>query len=120
MSRLDKAIRDFEDENSDLTMGERISNLRTALSWAAFERIKTIHKLGTKAEESIEEDYKQTECQKKFKIIDQMYNSQLKQNKLTGKANEDGMGEEFLRKIKEQKSSIGDIVRDIDSVNNRN
>lgn len=113
MSKLDKAMQDFEDENSDLTLGERISNLRTALSWSAFERMKRIHKFGTKAEESIEEEFKQVECQKMFKIIENMYNSQMKQNKLMGKASEDGMGKEFLKKIKQENSSIGDIVRDL-------
>lgn len=113
MNRLDRAIQDFEDENSDLTLGERISNLRTALTWAAFERMKKIHQLGTKAEQSAEEDYKQTECQKKFKTIEHMYNSQMKQNKLMGKSQEADLDKEWIRKLKESDSSLGSIVRNM-------
>lgn len=46
--RIDKAIEDFEDETSDLTMGERISNVRSALIWEALNRFKAIQKLGKK------------------------------------------------------------------------
>ena len=113
MNRLDRAIADFEDETLDITMGERISNLRSALTWAAFERLKRIHKLGKKSAESEDLDFKQIECQKQFKLIDQMYQSQIRQNKLTGKAQDDGMDKDWLKKIKEQKGSMGDIVRDL-------
>ena len=111
MDRLDRAIRDFEDETLDIEMGERISNLRSALTWAAFERLKRIHKYGLKSPESAELDFKQTECQKQFKLIDQMYMSQLRHNKMTGKAMNDGMDKEWLKKIKESDSSLGSIVR---------
>lgn len=113
MDRLDKAIRDFEDEELDLTMGERISNLRSALTWAAFDRLKKINKSGTKSAESEELEFKQIECLKQFKLIDQMYTSQLRHNKLSGKALDDGMGKDFLKHLKEMKSSIGDIVAKI-------
>lgn len=113
MDRLDRAIRDFEDDTSDLSMGDRISNLRTALLWAAFHRLKRIQKLGKKHRESEEMDFKQIECQKQFKLIEKMYDSQVKQNRLLGKAQDDGMGKDFINKIKEQASSIGDIVRDL-------
>lgn len=113
MDRLDRAIRDFEDETLDLTMGERISNLRSALTWAAFERLKRIQKLGKKAPESEELDFKQIECQKQFKLIDQMYTSQLRHNKLLGKALDDGMGKDFLKQLKGMKSSIGEIIAKI-------
>ncbi len=110
--RIDKAIEAFEDETSDLTMGERISNLRMALTWSAFDRIKRIQQLGTKAPESAELEYKQVESQKQFKIIEMMYNSQLRHNKLSGKANEDGMDKDWLRKIKES-NTLGSIVVDM-------
>lgn len=112
MNRLDRAIEDFEDETLDLSLGERISNLRSALTWAAFERIKRIHKLGKKSEESEDLDFKQTECQKQFKIIDQMYNSQLRQNKMLGKAQDEGMDKEWLKKVKES-TTLGSIVRNM-------
>lgn len=112
MNRLDRAIAEFEDETLDLTMGERISNLRSALTWAAFERIKRIHKYGLKSDEGQDLDYKQTECQKQFKIIVQNYESQLKQNKLSGRAQEDGMDKEWVKRIKES-NSLGSIVRNM-------
>lgn len=114
MDRLDKAIADFEDETLDLTMGDRITNLRSALALVAFERLKRVQKFGKKINKECEElEFKQVECQKMFKVIENMYYSQLKQNKILGKAQNDGMDKEFLKKIKEQKSSIGDIVRDL-------
>lgn len=113
MNRLDRAIADFEDETLDLTMGERIFNLRDALTWAAFERLKRIHKLGTKAKESEELDFKQIECQKQFKLIDQLYTSQIRHNKLLGKAQEEGMDKDFLKRLKESHSSLGSIVRNM-------
>lgn len=119
MNRLDKAIFDFEDETLDLSLGDRISNLRSALQWSAFERIKRINELGTKAEESAELDFKQTESQKLFKIIENMYYSQLRQNKMLGKAQDEGMSsKDFLQKIKSEKSSMGDIVRSLKPSNN--
>lgn len=113
MDRLDRAIRDFEDETLDLSMGDRITNLRNALTWAAYERLKRIQKVGKKSEEGEDLDFKQIECQKQFKLIEGMFFSQLKQNKLLGKAQDDGMGKDFLQRIKEEKGSMGDIVRDL-------
>lgn len=113
MNRLDRAIKDFEDETLDLTMGERISNLRTALTWAAYERIKRIHKVGIKSKQGADLDFKQVETQKQFKLIEQMYYSQLRQNKLLGKAQDEGMDKDWLKKIKELKGSMGEIVRDL-------
>lgn len=113
MDRLDQAIADFEDETLELSLGERISNLRLALTWAVFERLKLIHLYGKKSPEAEDLHYKQVECQKQFKIINQLYTDQLRQNKLIGKAHDDGIDKNFLAKIKEQKSSIGQIVRDL-------
>lgn len=112
MNRLDRAIADFEDETLDLDLGERISNLRSALTWAAFERIKRIHKLGKKSAEAEDLDYKQVECQKQFKLIDQMYCSQMRQNKLSGKAQDAGLDKEWLKRVKES-NSLGSIVRNM-------
>lgn len=121
MNRLDRAILDFEDETLDLDMGERVCMLRTALTWAAYDRMKRIHKHGLKSEESKDLDFKQTECQKLFRIIENMYYSQLKQNKMLGKAQDEGMsGKEILEQIKKMKSSIGDIVAKIPvTINNQ-
>lgn len=112
MNKLDKAIEIFEDETLDLTLGERISLLREALMWNAHAAMKRINKNGLKDQLSAEEDYKQTECVKWFKELEKLYNAQLKTNKLSGKSN-DNMDKDFLKKIKEQKSSIGDVIATI-------
>ncbi len=39
-TKLDKAIAAFEDEESDMPLGERVMQLGNALSWMAFERLK--------------------------------------------------------------------------------
>ena len=118
MNRLDRAILDFEDETLDLDMGERVCMLRTALTWAAYDRMKRIHKHGLKSEESKDLDFKQTECQKLFRIIENMYYSQLKQNKMLGKAQDDGMkAKDFLMRIKNQTGSLADIIAVIPKLN---
>ena len=110
--KLDEAIADFEDETLDLTLGERISGLRQALLWNSYRAIQRIKKHGSKHPISEEEEYKQIECMKHFKDIERMYISEMKVNKIMGKS-DDVMNNEFLKKIKEMKSSIGDIVATI-------
>jgi len=112
-NRLDIAIQNFENPESELSLGERISELRDALTWAAFDRLKRIQKHGTKATISEEEEFKQIEGQKMFKQIEALYYSQLKQNKLLGKKDEEGMGKDFLKRIREQQGTMGSIVRNM-------
>lgn len=114
--KLDEAIAAFEDETLELTLGERISGLRQALLWNSYHAIKRIKRFGTKHPISEEEDYKQVECMRHFKDIEKMYTSEVKANKLLGKS-DDAMNNDFLKKIKEMKSSIGDIVRDLNPLN---
>lgn len=112
MNRLDRAIRDFEDENSELSLGERISAIREALMWNAHEAMKRINQFGKKDPISEEEDYKQTECMRWFKELEKLYNSQIKMNKILGKK-ENSIDQDFIHKIKGMKGSIGEIVREI-------
>jgi hypothetical protein len=114
-SRLDRAIEQFEDETLDISMGERISGLRNALMWDAYRKLKAIGK-AKKIGEKIEEDADHIDRMKYFKDIEKMYISELKMNKITGKSN-DNMDKEFLKRIKEEKGSIGDIVRDLNPAN---
>lgn len=118
MDILNKAIAAFSDENSDLKLGDRISILRSALSEVAFERLKAIAEYGPNSKEADDLEIKNSECMKLFKIIEQMYYSQMKQNKMTGKSADEGMGSDFLKKIKNEKGAIGDIVRDLKPSNN--
>jgi hypothetical protein len=110
--KLDEAIAEFEDETLDLTLGERISGLRQALLWNSYHAIKRIKKFGSKHPISEEEEYKQIECMRHFKDIEKMYTSEVKANKLLGKS-DDVINNAFLKKIKEMKSSIGDIIATI-------
>ena len=112
MDRLDRAIAEFEDETSTLTIGERVSLLRMALFWNSFDAIKKIKKYGKKHPISEDEDYKQIECMRQFKDIEKMYYSEVKTNKLLGK-NEGKVNDDFLKAIRSMKSSIGAIVRDL-------
>lgn len=109
--RLDNAIAEFEDETLDLTLAERISGLRKALMWNAFMGLK---RLGSKKRQGIlvEEDQNHIECMKFLNQIEKMYLAEFRMNKISGKSIEN-MDKEFLKKIKEEKGSIGSIVRDI-------
>ena len=117
MNRLDKAIQDFEDKNSDLTLADRISGLREALMWNAFDGIKLISKEGAKSEISEETESKQKKCMELFKILEKMYISGLKSNKIEGKS-DDSMDKEWIQKMKQSQSSLGSIV--IEQKINRN
>lgn len=123
--KLDKAIKDFEDETLDLSLGERITNLRSALTKEALNVLKkklAVDKMvGTTLKEEMEainklkvEDKKINECFKMLSIIERLFKSQVSQNKLLGKGNESGMQSiDFLQKIKEETGSMGDIVRSL-------
>lgn len=114
MDRLDHAIAQFEDETLPLSLGDRVSLLRNALLLNAFQTIQRIKKHGTKNPVSEEEEYKQVECMKHFKIIESMYNSEVKANKAAGKTGE-ALTLDFMKQIKEMKGSIGDIIQNIPS-----
>lgn len=109
-TRLDKAIADFEDESLDISLGERVSRLRSALMYNAYEALKRVGKSEDKNRPFDEDDH--LSRMKYFKDIEKMYISEIKMNKLLGKS-EDQVNKEFLKRIKEEKSSMGDIVRDI-------
>lgn len=112
MDKLDQALAQFDDETLDITLGERISGLRQALMWNAFRTMQRVKKSGTKDPISEEEQYKQEECMKHFKIIETMYNSELKANKAAGISTEK-MNSQMLQKIKDMKSSLGSIITNI-------
>lgn len=110
--KLDKAIAEFEDEESGVPFSERFDNLRSAFLWNAFEAIKRIKKHGIKSPISAEEEYKQVEGMKQFRIIERIYESQLKSAKLAGKNSED-IDKEYLKKIKDMKNTLSPIVRNM-------
>lgn len=110
MDRLDKAIKEFEDETSDVPFSIRLSNLRSAWMWNVFETMKDIKKHGKNSQMSEEKIYIQEQGIKQFALIEKMYNSELKAAKAEGKKVVD-VDSEMLKKIKEKESSIGAIVR---------
>lgn len=114
MNRLDKAIADFEDESLDLDLGQRLSLLRDGLSLASYDILKVVNKFGSNCPHLAEMEYKHNECLKRYKIMHKLYMEQMQQNKMLGKAQNDGMeSKDFLQKIKKEKGSISDIVRDL-------
>lgn len=112
MDKLDLAIAAFEDENEKITLGERVSILRDALMWNAFHALKRVKKHGKKSPISEEEEFKQIECMKHFKEIEKMYTSKVKMDKLMGKS-DDKVNDEFLKALREMKSSLQPIVRNL-------
>lgn len=115
--RLDLAISQFEDESSEIPFSTRFSNLRRALMWNAFSKLKDIKKNGLKSKMSDEDVFIQEEAMKQFVLIEKMYNSELKAAKLEGKRQGD-VDKEWLKKIKETASTIGEIVRRTDLASN--
>ena len=115
--KLDQAITAFEDEESDIPFSTRFSNLRRALMWNAFDKLKDIKKNGTKSQISEENTFIQEECMKQFSLIEKMYNSELRAAKLEGKKQTD-VDKDWLKKIKETTSTIGEIVRRTDVPSN--
>ena len=110
--KLDLAIEEFYNEESKLTISEKISNLRNAYMWTSLNAMKRIKQHGTKSPISAEEEYKQTEGLKQFKLFEKMYESELKSAKLQGKKTED-LDSNWLKDIKNAQSTIGSIIRTI-------
>lgn len=111
MNRIDEALNEFFDEASTLTFNEKFYNLQQAYMWNALDAMRRIQEFGKEAPESKDEEFKQVEGMKQFKILEKMYMSQLKSNKLKG-ISESETNKGFMEKIKQHKDSIGDIVRD--------
>src|SRR6478735_8104344 len=114
MDKLDIAIAQFADETLEITMGERLNLLGDALMWNAYQMMARIKKHGTKNPLSEEEQYKQEECMNQYNIMRKMYEYQMKANKMSGKTQE-SMNAEFMKHLREMKSSIGDIITTIPS-----
>ena len=116
--KLDLALDEFTDEYSPLSLSEKMSNLRSAYMWSALMAMKRIKKHGTKSPISAEEEYKQTEGMKQFKLFERMYESELKSAKMEGKKVEE-MGSNWLQEIKDSKSTMGSIVRTMHDINKK-
>lgn len=110
--KLDKAIAAYEDENSELTVSERFSMLRWGFVDNAYSTIKYIKKHGIKNPISENKKYIQEEAIKQFSIMEKMYNSELKAAEKSGKKQVD-VDMEWLKKIKEGESTMGNVVRDM-------
>lgn len=112
IDKLDRAIAEFEDEDSELPFSERFSNLRKALMWNAFETIKRVKKNGLKDPVSDEDLYIQDQCSKQFRIMEKAYESELKMARSAGRKPED-IDIDYMKKIKEMKSTLSPIVRNM-------
>lgn len=107
--RLDLAIDAFFDEEDHKSFGEKFEDLRDALMLNSILTIKKIKKYGKKSPISEDEEYKHEECMKQFKHFEKLYLSQMKVSKAGGKTQEE-FDAHWLKNIKNQKSSIGNIV----------
>lgn len=105
-------VDDLELDESGSTLEQRFDNLAQYIIMSAWETIKRVRKKGTKIDQ--EEEYRQGETLKQFKIISGIYEKLKKNGRIAGKPNEH-FDEQLLQKIKDKKGSIGDIVRDIPS-----
>ena len=112
MDKLDKALAAFNDENSDMPFSERFSMLRRAWMDNAFETIVYIKKNGAKNPVSEDKRYIQEEGIKQFSLMEKMYNAELKAAERSGKKQVD-VDMEWLKKIKEGESTMGNVVRDM-------
>lgn len=116
MDRLDQAIAAFEDENSDVPFSLRFSDLRSAFMWNAFETIKHIKKHGLKAPISAEAEYIQIEGMKQFRQLEKLYEAEMRAAARIGKGEKD-VDKEWITRIRESPSTLGDIVRRTDEGN---
>ena len=112
MDKLDRALAAFNDENSDMPFSERFSMLRRAWMDNAFETIVYIKKNGAKNPVSEDKRYIQEEGIKQFSLMEKMYNAELKAAERSGKKQVD-VDMEWLKKIKEGESTMGNVVRDM-------
>lgn len=110
VDKLKRAIELFEDETSDMTFSQRISELRNAFMWNVFYTIKKIKKYGKKADISEDAIYIQEEGIKQFHLLEKLYFAELKAAARTGKSEKD-VDQEWLKRIRESPSSLGSIVR---------
>lgn len=111
MNRLDKALDDFFDKDSKLSFSDKFSNLRQAYMWNAINSMRKIQKNGIGSPISDDESYKQVEGMKQFKVLEKLYMSELKTNKMSGISDVE-TDRMFMEKIKAHKDTIGDVVRD--------
>lgn len=112
IDKLDLAISKFEDEESEIPFSKRLSDLRSAWLWNAFEAMKDIKQHGTNSKMSDEKMFIQENGIKQFMLIEKLYNSELKAGKAEGKKQNE-IDLEWLKKIKETDSTMGSIVRDM-------
>lgn len=108
--QLDLALEEFSNEYSAMTFGEKFANLRNALMWNTINMMRRIKKHGIKSPLSAEEKYKQEEAMKQFRLLERMYDSEKKAAKADGKNADEEIDKNWLRDIKNSKSTIGSIV----------
>lgn len=116
MDKLDRAIAAFEDPESDEPFSERINALRKGWTDNAFETMKFIKANGLKNPVSEDKAYIQIEGIKQFRIMEKMYEAELRLAARTGRTKDD-IDADWLKKIKESPSTLGDIVRRTDEGN---
>lgn len=107
LDKLDVALASFF-EDDGIPFSSKFSNLRQAIMWNALETMKKIKEYGLRSKVSEEEEYKQVEILKQFKILEKIYKDEVKANKSVGKSEEE-LGREWLQRVRES-DNIGKIV----------
>ena len=97
------------DIDFELSIEEQINQMNLDMLNRANRFIKNIKRGINPTTEEIEE---QKQINKQIQIIEQAYNRLLKRKQMNRTSDNDFA--ELLKKVKEQKSSVGDIVRKID------
>lgn len=105
-----QAFDDIENEDSDVSMEERFDNLLQEIIAQAFFIIDRQRK--TKIRMTDDEKNLQDDMMYQLRMVEKVFSIAKKQGRIAPKANED-FDNQLLRKIKNFKSTMGEIVRDV-------
>ena len=97
-------------ENSEMTIEERFDDLGQVIIANAYAILSRIRETGVKIDP--DEEYRQEETVRQFKVIASTMKILRSNGRITNKVNEH-FDEQLLKKIKDKKGTIGNIVVDI-------
>lgn len=107
VKKVNQALDEISNEESEMTVEKNFDNLCQEILSQSYQICIKAKKKGTKIEE--DEDYRQIQMVKQVRIISSIYAMLKRNGRISTKPNEH-FDEQLLAKIKEQKSTIGDIV----------
>lgn len=110
--KLTSAMEIFSDETLQLSFAERLNIIRQALITYTADHLGKVAAEGNKHKVSDNEEYVVKQFHKHLKTMEQLHNAQIKANKALGK-NATDTDMDWLKAIKDSKSSIGSIFQDL-------